>query len=72
MNFDRFYLFESQLKRGSLILTSEPVLSDPFSILAARVRPDSALKFVHHMGGKVHDVIDTGYAIIYLVNELQC
>lgn len=69
MNFDKFYLFESELKRGGLILTSEPLLNDPFSVLSGRTKSPAPLNFVHHMGDKVYDVIDTSYAVLYLISE---
>lgn len=66
MNFDSFYVLQSEHKRGALIVAASTDMLPPAKIsqlLRGETILSSPLQFHHHMGSRPTDILDTGHVI---------
>src|SRR6266496_233613 len=71
VTWETSYLMLGEPDRSALVVKPiSPVAPDiPVGLLTGHIRPSSPIRFVHHMGSKPTDFLDTSLAIVWLISE---
>jgi hypothetical protein len=70
LDFSDYFQFSEKMTTGTLrVEPLEDFFFDSYDFLACKEEPFEVPVFVHYMGGRIYDVIPSGYPGIYLVSK---
>ena len=68
MDYSEFYQFGSALTQGALLVRSNDV-EDKLPFIFGEAEAIAPLRFTHHLGRRVYDVVETDWARLFLFSE---
>jgi len=68
MNYSGFYELSTGFKRGCLQVSSEQI-EDETPYVYGEAKVERPIVFKHYIGNKIYDLLETGWASLYLFSE---